>query len=503
MPHYAWVRPLVVLALAPILALGLALSAGSIVPDKPVPVKLKPQGLVWSGRVFTDRSQFAHWLQARDASYRLWVTRHPSATYFHGVRFAAPANPTGAVRGTARGSKGQQDLGRVFLYLVLGFGLMLAVGGLIRTTPNAIRSFRSTRRRRADWPSPGVNGVALRRPIAQAVVTSVTPGHPPIYASPRAYPTPAATLRREERTRLAPIYTPPEPADPLPAPVAARAAVEPLYRLPERRPEPHVLRPAPPQLVPAPAPEPEPAAPAPEPPVLVPVPEPEPEAAVPEPESEAALPEPEPAVAAAAPPPAVAPEPVLPPAAAEPEPEPEPEPALPPAAKVVPAPEPEPESAPEPVVPPAATFAPAPEPVPTPEIKVAAAAAAPPVPAPPRAPEPEPEVVPEPQPQFVRPLQTSVLPGPAPEDEDWETCEIALWQGYFKSQFYARVLSPDGDEYALALSPLFRSKSLAARDEAARAAHLQLAQTLLADGWAADGRGPYWWALRFRPTDDE
>ena len=149
LPHYDWVRPLVVLALAPILALGLALSAGSLVPDKPAPVTLKPQSLVWSNRVFTSRSAFASWLRRRDASYGLWVARHPTASWFHHVSRVAPPKPKPkptlpprlAAGSPASGSKDEeQDFGRILLYLVLGFGLMLAAGGIIRGIPRAFQS---------------------------------------------------------------------------------------------------------------------------------------------------------------------------------------------------------------------------------------------------------------------------------------------------------------------------------------------------------------------------
>jgi hypothetical protein len=76
-------------------------------------------------------------------------------------------------------------------------------------------------------------------------------------------------------------------------------------------------------------------------------------------------------------------------------------------------------------------------------------------------------------------------------------CEIALWEGYVKSQFYARVMTPEGKEFALACSPLFRVKNPFARDEVARSAHVHLAQQLLEGGWKPDGRGKYWWELRF------
>jgi len=498
------VRPLLVLALAPILALGLALSAGSVVPDKPVPSALKPQSLVWSGRVFTDRSAFAHWLSRRDASYRLWVVRHPSASYFHHVPAIAAPKPTPrpathATRRRGGGGKHRQDFGRILLYLLLGFGIMLAVGGVIRGIPRAIQSFQSSRRRRVLWPAASTNGAAAaRRPLAQLAATSPVGPHPPVYAIPRAFPTPPA--RAVEPARVVPLYIPPEP-EPVAAPAAARVdSPEPLYRSPDRQSERQVVT----ALPTAPRPEPEPTylAPEPEPtparetvaasvPATAPTPAEYP-ALVSVPEPEIAVPGPEPEVELAA----------ADVAASESEPMPEPEPALPPAAPAI---EPEPQRVTTALVAAEPEPAPVAEPEPLPEIRVPAALAAPPlaVPTPEVAPEPEPEPEAAPVREITRPLQTSVLPGPAPQGEEWDTCEIGVWQGYFKSQFYARVLSPEGDEYALALSPLFRSKSLGARDEVARAAHLELAQSLLADGWVADGRGPYWWALRFRPGDDQ
>jgi hypothetical protein len=71
-------RALVILFLVPGFSLGLAAGATNIVGD-PRPVPVQATNLIWSGRVFTTKKDFAAWLAWRGSSYQLWATRHPAA----------------------------------------------------------------------------------------------------------------------------------------------------------------------------------------------------------------------------------------------------------------------------------------------------------------------------------------------------------------------------------------------------------------------------------------
>jgi len=80
-----------------------------------------------------------------------------------------------------------------------------------------------------------------------------------------------------------------------------------------------------------------------------------------------------------------------------------------------------------------------------------------------------------------------------------ETCEIAWWRGYVKSDFYAKGDGSD-DGYVVERSPLFkwRSAEPPPRTEPAVAACEALVGVLLAQGWEPAGRGTEWYSRRFR-----
>ncbi len=78
------------------------------------------------------------------------------------------------------------------------------------------------------------------------------------------------------------------------------------------------------------------------------------------------------------------------------------------------------------------------------------------------------------------------------------TCEIALWNGYLKSRFYARLIRPDGTELAAAESGPFRNagEEHAEPTEEAKAALDNLLDELIGNGWTLDGTGPDWYSRR-------
>jgi hypothetical protein len=104
-----------------------------------------------------------------------------------------------------------------------------------------------------------------------------------------------------------------------------------------------------------------------------------------------------------------------------------------------------------------------------------------------------------------RPLMdVSPLPQPAPPaaPPTEELCEIAVWRGYTKSRFYARLdvaACFDQEGCAVGESTPFRfsGNGTLEQTEAAEAAHRALIEELVAQGWEPlDSRGP-WYAARF------
>ena len=65
-------RPLAVLVLSPLLAVGIAHTSGRLAGGPP-----RAEGIVWGHRTFATRAELARWLRAHGRSYEVWVKRHP------------------------------------------------------------------------------------------------------------------------------------------------------------------------------------------------------------------------------------------------------------------------------------------------------------------------------------------------------------------------------------------------------------------------------------------
>lgn len=81
-------------------------------------------------------------------------------------------------------------------------------------------------------------------------------------------------------------------------------------------------------------------------------------------------------------------------------------------------------------------------------------------------------------------------------------CEIRVWRGYRKANFFACVFSDDGEPLAVAESPSFRSRGNGVPEKTAEAvaAHEQLRVQLEAAGWQYAASGRTWFGdLYSRP----
>lgn len=71
-------RVLGVIVLPAVIVLALAYGATQFVPgSKPEP-QARAKGIVWAGRTFVDRAEFARWLRSRGVRYAVWARRHPA-----------------------------------------------------------------------------------------------------------------------------------------------------------------------------------------------------------------------------------------------------------------------------------------------------------------------------------------------------------------------------------------------------------------------------------------
>ena len=108
-------------------------------------------------------------------------------------------------------------------------------------------------------------------------------------------------------------------------------------------------------------------------------------------------------------------------------------------------------------------------------------------------------------------------PSPVPAEVDggetsngrWKTCEIVWWRGYWKSNFYAQAVTPEGFAYDVARSRPFswRGSEEPPKIGEIASAHSVLVEKLLANGWEETGNGTSWYARRYRrplePTASE
>jgi hypothetical protein len=118
-----------------VLAFLIATALSSIVSEPSSESQSLATGLVWDGRVFTSRAEFAEWLEDRGVSIKEWERRHPASPW-------ATAKPTE----TASPSHGQEQ-GSNWLVLALGGALVLIVGlavAAVRRLRRAVRIGRVT-----------------------------------------------------------------------------------------------------------------------------------------------------------------------------------------------------------------------------------------------------------------------------------------------------------------------------------------------------------------------
>jgi len=111
------------LILPTLIVLGIAvLETGVLYP----PPSNKPtQGIVWGGKTFVNRTDFARWLRTQGIPYRVWARRHPARA---GIQLNRSAQRKAKPKGTKpKGSNWSvEDLGGgAAIVAVLGLGVVL------------------------------------------------------------------------------------------------------------------------------------------------------------------------------------------------------------------------------------------------------------------------------------------------------------------------------------------------------------------------------------------
>jgi hypothetical protein len=156
-------RLLGALFLPPALAFAITYSVTSAL-DVPQPKPERATSIVWGGRVFETRGDFAQWLRARGGNYRAWARRHPGIL---GRQTSAgrTASRSGVVAAAAR-SPDSKILALGGAAAVLFVGLLVFISRSVRAPKLVFTPFGG----RAPPSVPS----ALRRPRRRLLVSPIS-----------------------------------------------------------------------------------------------------------------------------------------------------------------------------------------------------------------------------------------------------------------------------------------------------------------------------------------
>lgn len=155
-----------------ILVQGLSL----VLPEPSAEPPAAATGLVWDGRAFASKSEFAQWLSDRGQSYEAWERRHPGSPWATPKPTrAAPASETRTLAAQDDGASGSDSV----VVAILGAGLVLILGlaalgaaVLVRMTMTSDRVAATRLRAPGTVPSVSENGAgsvhAVRPRLASA-----------------------------------------------------------------------------------------------------------------------------------------------------------------------------------------------------------------------------------------------------------------------------------------------------------------------------------------------
>jgi hypothetical protein len=130
----------------------------------PAPSHARAEGIVWQGRTFVTRRDFARWLRARGTTYAAWARLHPSLA---GV-------PAGRARAERAGEKSSKWTARNVGLAVLA-GIVLLVAFVRRRWPDSLESATyavGSAARRAAPPAKRGARTSLRWTKSAALLTA-------------------------------------------------------------------------------------------------------------------------------------------------------------------------------------------------------------------------------------------------------------------------------------------------------------------------------------------
>ncbi len=197
-------KGLAAVVVVPLAALAFVHVATSLMPAPAPAQAMYPQSILWAGRVFTSKAEFAGWLARHDESYAHWVKLHPGASPWE----PRPAASIETAQPKPKTDDGGIDFGRGLP--ILYFGLLAAAVAL------AVRA-------------RGTLVSAVAGPVGALTVPRPTIRPPDIRgAAARAVDRVSVAFEREPPVLLAPVVIPEEYDDTPPG--AARCVTDAVHR---------------------------------------------------------------------------------------------------------------------------------------------------------------------------------------------------------------------------------------------------------------------------------
>src|SRR5438094_7597944 len=164
---------LLVIVLVLLAAIVLGIAAFETRIFYPPPSNAPAAGIVWHGRTFAARNDFARWLRSRGVRYAVWARRHQA--FLSSRRRTRAQYAAGSERAGQKSFDGNG--GRLGVGLAAFAGLGLVAVFLRRRRPGGLGSARQTARLAAGRASPVARrrtGLMLRGAKATAVLSSNT-----------------------------------------------------------------------------------------------------------------------------------------------------------------------------------------------------------------------------------------------------------------------------------------------------------------------------------------
>ena len=140
---------------APCFAFGLVTAAAELA--KPTPPESAPAtSLVWAGRVFPEKRDFAAWLEARGVRYKDWALAHPAAR--------SVFEPSSGLADTSAHAESPQKGLAIGIVVASALGLLLLLATLLFKSLRPVARHRRPRaapRPGARLPRPALRGIRI------------------------------------------------------------------------------------------------------------------------------------------------------------------------------------------------------------------------------------------------------------------------------------------------------------------------------------------------------